>query len=76
MSDFFRGTTPELRVGFFAFVVGLVGVGLGFLGFAIEVRWLSILGYCVVALSVSTGFGGIALGWVRIIQQIIKGIFK
>jgi hypothetical protein len=71
---FFRGATPELIVFFVAFMVAAVGVGLGFLGFGINVRWLSIVGYCIAITAIVACFLSVAFGWAKMLVDAMKKI--
>jgi len=73
-NDFFRGTSIELRVCFFAFMVDLAGGLLAALGVAVDSKVISLVGYVICVLAVVTGFGAIILGWLRIAAKVLKTI--
>ena len=70
---FFDGTTRGVRIAFGGFVVALLGVVTGFLGFFADERWLSVLGLGVTVIGVLVGFVGVASGWLRDTKPAIKG---
>lgn len=71
--EFFHGTTRGIRIAFGGFVVALVGVVAGFLGFYLNEKWLSILGFVVVTVGVLIGFVGVVYGWIHDAKRAIKG---
>ncbi len=66
--DFFRGTTPEMRWGMVGFCIAAIGAILGFLGFGIAVRTVSLVGFGLCVVGVAIGFIAVAIGmakWLR-----------
>jgi len=61
--SFFRGTTPGVRIGFAGFAIGLLGVGLGFLGDHIDKTWLLLLALVVTTVGFLICAFGIIYGW-------------
>jgi hypothetical protein len=55
-----------LQLGVAAFLVAGVGAPLGFAAHSIEVRWLAIFAFCLVAMAVACGFIAIGWGWYRL----------
>jgi 1,4-dihydroxy-2-naphthoate octaprenyltransferase len=74
--EFFHGITLGVRIAFGGFLVALIGVVAGFLGFYINERWLSIVGLGATAIGVLIGFFGVACGWVRNAKSAVKGSFQ
>jgi len=62
-----------LKVGLAGFVIAAVGAVLGFTGFFVEERWLSILGFAITVVGVAIGFAGIVYGWVTEGKRAIAG---
>lgn len=62
-----------LRIGLAGFVIAVVGAALGFAGFHIEERWLSIAGFVITVVGVIVGFAGIVYGWVTEGRRAITG---
>ena len=73
---FFRGTTPELRWASLSFLVAATGVALGFLGFAISVRVVSIFGFAICFAGISMGFIAIGLGLFRWLKNTREHLNK
>lgn len=74
--NLFRGTTWQLRIGFFAFLLGLFGACLGFLGFYLGSRTISIIGYGICVMAIVIGFGAIGIGWLVMAMKIFKKLLK
>lgn len=68
MTDLPRG----LKVSLFGFLFAIVGAVLGFSGFYADLRWLSFLGYAIVAFGVLVGITGILYGWIKEGKHAIK----
>ncbi|GMG90214.1 hypothetical protein Cmtc_14340 [Cupriavidus sp. TKC] len=62
-----------LNIGFAGFCIAAMGAITGFIGFGIETRWLSLLGFGITIFGVLVGFIGIVLGWITIGGQAISG---
>ena len=71
--EFFYGATRSMQIAFGGFVIALIGVVAGFLGFYTSERWLSIAGFGITAVGVLIGFVGVAYGWVRDARSTVKG---
>jgi len=71
--EFFHGTTRGMQIAFGGFVVALIGVVAGFLGFYVNERWLSVAGLGITAIGVLIGFVGVAYGWMRDAKPAVKG---
>lgn len=74
--SFLGATTLSLRFAFLGFCIGLSGVALGFAGFGIGWRWLSVFGYAVVAIGILIGLISILSGWVLHGRAAIVGGIK
>ena len=57
----------RLFPGFVCFGIAAVGVALGFLGWAAELRWLALIAFLVTAAGVVGGFSWIAYVWWRFV---------
>ncbi len=62
-----------LKIGFIGFVIAFVGAAVGFSGFQIDERWLSLTGFTVTVFGVLIGFVGITYGWITEGKQAIGG---
>lgn len=62
-----------LRISFIGFILAAAGVAGGFIGFAVERRWISLVAFGVTLLGIAIGFGGIIYAWVRTGRDAIKG---
>ena len=62
-----------LKIGFIGFVIAFVGAAVGFSGFHIDERWLSLAGFIITVFGVVIGFVGIAYGWITEGKQAIGG---
>lgn len=63
----------SLHIALIGFGIALVGAIIGFSGFYIEERWLSVMGFCITGLGVIIGFVSIVYGWMRTGKQAISG---
>ncbi len=70
---FFHGTTRGMRIATVGFVVALMAVVIGFVGFYVNERWLSIAGFVVTTVGVLIGCGGVVYGWLQDAKRAIKG---
>jgi 1,4-dihydroxy-2-naphthoate octaprenyltransferase len=70
--DFFYGTTRGMQIAFSGFILALIGVVAGFLGFYINKEWLSMAGLGATAVGVFIGFVGVAYGWARDAKPAVK----
>lgn len=67
---------PRVRgigIGFTGFVIALVGLIMGLVGFYFEERWISVSGFFVTAIGVLIGFIGIIYGWITEGARAITG---
>jgi hypothetical protein len=71
--EFFHGTSRGMRIAFSGFIVALIGVVAGFVGFYVNERWLSMTGFTVTAAGVLIGFAGVVHGWIYNAKRAIKG---
>lgn len=71
--EFLHGTTIGLQIAFAGFLIAIVGAIAGFSGFHVNERWLSLLGFVLVASGVFVGFVGVAYGWKRETKRAVKG---
>ena len=55
-----------LRLGAVAFLVAVLGAALGFFAHSVELRWLALAAFWLVAIAVVCGFAAIAWGWWRV----------
>lgn len=62
-----------LKIGFTGFVIAAIGAALGFAGFQIDEKALSLAGLVVVVVGVAIGFAGIVYGWVTEGKHAIAG---
>lgn len=62
-----------LRICFAGFVIAAIGAGLGFAGFFIEERMLSLVGLALTVTGVAVGFVGLAYGWITEGKRAITG---
>lgn len=69
MTKLFRA----LKVAFAGFVIALIGAVVGFGGFHVGERWLSIAGFAITIFGVAIGFIGIVYGWIMHGKQAITG---
>lgn len=53
--------------------IAAIGVSVGFLGFYIELRAVSVAGFVITVLGIALGFLGILLGWAMFGKQSIQG---
>lgn len=65
-----------LNIAFSGFCMAAVGAMAGFIGFGIETRWLSLLGFGITALGVLIGFIGILVGWITTGRQAVSGSIR
>jgi len=72
-NEFSHGTTRGMRIAVTGFVVALIGIVAGFVGFYVDERWLSMTGFAVTAAGVLIGFAGVVHGWIYNAKQAIKG---
>jgi len=70
---FFHGTTRGVQIGLIGFLVALLGVASGFLGFYGDERWLSVAGFGITVIGVMIGISGVAYGWMHDAKPAIKG---
>lgn len=63
--SFFQGSTAYLRWGALGFLIAAIGAGLGFLGFALEERAVSLVGFWVCS-------AGVLLGSIAVVVGIVK----
>lgn len=52
-----------LRLAFLAFCAAAAGAFLSFIATSMQIRWLSVIAFIVVAASVIVGFAAILWGW-------------
>jgi hypothetical protein len=62
-----------VKIGLIGFGIAAVGAAVGFAGFFLEVRWLSITGLAITAIGVIVGFAGIVYGWLTEGKRAITG---
>ena len=62
-----------MKIGLAGFVIALVGAAIGFSGFEIDQRWLSIIGFVTTVAGVAVGFIGIVYGWITVGKHSITG---
>ena len=55
-----------LRLGFAAFIAAAIGAALGFTAHSVDVQWLAIFAFVLVAIAVACGFIAIGWGWYRV----------
>jgi hypothetical protein len=65
-----------LKAAFTGFVVALLGVSMGFGGFYVEQRWLSIIGFVTTAAGLAIGSSAIMYGWTMIWREYKWGILS
>lgn len=63
----------NLKIGFYGFVTAVIGVAIGFCGFAIDTRWLSVIGFGITVVGVSVSFVSIAYGLIAEGRYAITG---
>lgn len=62
-----------MKIGLAGFAIALVGAAIGFGGFEIDQRWLSIIGFVITVAGVAVGFVGIVYGWITEGKQAVTG---
>lgn len=62
---FLNNVTHALKIAFLGFSVVALGVFLGFLGFTVGRREISIAGFFICNLGAIIFFFGMALGWIK-----------
>jgi VIT1/CCC1 family predicted Fe2+/Mn2+ transporter len=62
-----------LKIGFAGFVIAAIGAALGFAGFFIEERTLSLVGLAITVAGVAVGFVGLIYGWITEGKRAITG---
>lgn len=72
--SFFYGATREIKIVFLGFIVAGIGVILGFIGYAVEIKILSILGFGVCIIGIMVGVYGVLHGWIQNLKKILKVI--
>jgi hypothetical protein len=65
-----------MRLGMYCFGITAAGVGLGFLGFGVNQRLISFVGFGVCIVGLLGGFGVVLYGWIRYGALILKGTFS
>lgn len=53
-----------LNVAFAGFCIAALGAMTGFIGFGIEIRWVTLVAFVVTTFGVILGFIGIIYGWI------------
>ena len=54
-----------MRIGFFAFIVGLVGVGFGLASWSFDLPFLTVPAFFLTIIGVGIGFFAILLIWIE-----------
>lgn len=54
-----------LNVAFAGFCIAALGTMTGFIGFGIEVRWVTLVAFVVTVFGVILGFIGVIYGWMK-----------
>ena len=67
------GRNIGMKIGFGGFVVALIGAVVGFSGYGIGERGLSLIGFVITVLGVCIGFCGIVYGWISEGRKAISG---
>lgn len=62
----------DMKIAFLGFVIALAGVTLGFFGYQIQARWMSVASFFITCLGILVGAVGIAYGWF-VIWRVPKG---
>jgi len=60
-----------IQIGFSGFVIALIGIVLGFGGFYLNERWISLIGFPITVLGVIIGFLAVAYGWITFGRKAI-----
>jgi hypothetical protein len=69
LKDFLpNANNQRLFPGFVAFCVAGLGVALGFIAFAMSIRWLALLAFFITVLGVLSGFLFISRQWWRLFR--------
>jgi len=75
IGGFLHGTTRSLRIALVGFFVVASGVGLGFLGFEIGIRAISVIGFFMCVLGATIFFTGIVYGWIKNAPAILREVY-
>lgn len=66
----------EVRLAVIGFIVGVIGVCIGFLGFYVELRAVSVIGFLVTAFGIVIVFSFVLTGRVRVGRSFVIRIIK
>ena len=58
------------------FGLAVLGTTIGFVGFSIDQRWVSLVGFAIVAAGVTTGVIAIFYGWLKEGRRAIGGSWQ